>query len=232
LRARCGGWFLLLVERGGLGLRALLLLVLRAFFFAAAVWSFALAALAFALCRRALLARLCPCALLRRAFLAACRGLALDAFSLRLLLPRAGLAPVPRRPRLQACFRGRQRAAGSGKSAVGLRCVDCAGSHLQHHLLVVAQIHRRQLGILLPPLGDVRLVALVALQEMVFAKVSQNVGALLGHQHAGILGIGQVDLGDLLGEMLVVGVQLRHQALVDRHARLARAAAGRRDRCR
>jgi hypothetical protein len=45
-----------------------------------------------------------------------------------------------------------------------------AWSHLQHHLLVVAQIHRRQLRILLPPLGDVRLVALVALQEPVFAK--------------------------------------------------------------
>jgi hypothetical protein len=38
--------------------------------------------------------------------------------------------------------------------------------------------------------------------------MSQNVGALLGHQHARVFGIGQVDLGDLLGDVLAVGVQL------------------------
>ena len=94
--------------------------------------------------------------------------------------------------------------------------------HLQHHLLVVAQIHRRQLGILQPPLGNVRLVALVAFEESVFAKMSQDVGALLGHQHPGILGIGEVNLRDLIGEVLIVGVQLRQQAFVHGHPRRSR----------
>ena len=52
--------------------------------------------------------------------------------------------------------------------------------------------------------------------------MGQNVGALLGHQHAGILGIGQIDLGDLVGELLTAGVQIGQQALIDCHARLAR----------
>ncbi len=97
-----------------------------------------------------------------------------------------------------------------------------ARRHLQHHLVVVAQIHRREMRILLAPLRDVRLIALVTLKEMIFAEVRQNVGALLGHQHARIFGIGQVDLRDLLGVVLAVGVQLRHQPQVHRHARLAR----------
>ena len=98
-------------------------------------------------------------------------------------------------------------------------------SHLKNNLLVVAQIDGGEFGILLPPLGDVRLVALVALEEVILAEVGQNVAALLGHEHARVFGVGQVDLGDLFGKMLTVGVQLGHQALVDGHARLARGQA-------
>ena len=69
-----------------------------------------------------------------------------------------------------------------------------ARSQLQHDLLVIAQIHAGELGKLTTPIHDVRLVTLVALQELVLAEVSQNVATLLGHQHAGVLRIGQVDL--------------------------------------
>ena len=103
----------------------------------------------------------------------------------------------------------------------GLRCLF-AGGHLQHHLIVVAQIDRREMRILLTPLGDMRLEALVAIKEMIFAKVRQNVGALLGHQHARVFRIGEVNLRDLLGVVLAVGVQLGHHAQVYVHARLAR----------
>ena len=88
--------------------------------------------------------------------------------------------------------------------------------------MLVAQIDGGEPGILLTPLCDVGFVALVALEEMVFAEVGEDVCALLGHEHAGVFGIGEVDLGDLLGEVLIVGVELGHQAAVERHAPLAR----------
>ena len=66
------------------------------------------------------------------------------------------------------------------------------------------------------------LVALVALKEMIFAEVGENVSALLRHQHPRIFRIGEINFRDLLGEVLAVGVKLRHQARVHRHAPLAR----------
>ena len=76
--------------------------------------------------------------------------------------------------------------------------------------------------ILLPPLCDVRLVPLVALKEMILAKMRQNVRALLRHQHARIFRIGQVNFRNLLRVVLSVSVEFRDQPLVKSHARPAR----------
>ncbi len=76
--------------------------------------------------------------------------------------------------------------------------------------------------ILLPPLRDVRFVPLVAPHEVVLAEVRQDVRALLGNEHTRIFRIGEVDLGNLLGVVPAVRVQLRHEAQVNCHARLAR----------
>jgi len=88
--------------------------------------------------------------------------------------------------------------------------------------MFVAKIDGGKLGILLTPLCDVGLVTLVALEEMVFAEVGEDVCAGLGHENASVLGIGEVNLGDLLGEVLMVGIELGHEAAIERHAPLAR----------
>ena len=72
------------------------------------------------------------------------------------------------------------------------------GRHLQNNLMVVAQVNSRELGILLAPLRDVRCVALVALEEVVFSEMCQDICALRRHQHARVFRVGEVDLGDLL----------------------------------
>jgi len=46
--------------------------------------------------------------------------------------------------------------------------------------VIVAQIDGGKFWILLPPLSDVRTIALVALKEMIFAEVGEDVSALLG----------------------------------------------------
>ena len=75
-------------------------------------------------------------------------------------------------------------------------------------MIFVAEIDGGELGILLAPLGDVGFVTLVTLEEAVVAEVGENVHALLGEEDAGILRVCQVDFGDLLGEVLAVGVEL------------------------
>ena len=98
--------------------------------------------------------------------------------------------------------------------------------------MLIAQIDRGQTGILLTPLRDVRLVALVALKEMIFAEVGEDVFALLGHEHAGVFRIGEVDLGDLLGEVLIVGIEICHEAAIKRHPSLARCGRVAGHQCR
>ena len=104
----------------------------------------------------------------------------------------------------------------------GLRTAG-AGSHLQDHLLLVAQIHRREMGVLLAPLVDVGLVALITRQKLVVAEVGENVGALLGHEHhPRVFRIGEIDFGYLLGQVLAGAVEIADQSSVDRHAGFAR----------
>ena len=88
--------------------------------------------------------------------------------------------------------------------------------------MLVAQIDGGQLGILLPPFGDVLFVALIALEEVIFAQVRQNVGSLFRHQNARIFRIGEVDLRNLLGVVLAVDVKFAHHPRIHRHARLPR----------
>ena len=97
-----------------------------------------------------------------------------------------------------------------------------AGCHFKNNLVIVAQIDGREFWILLTPLSDVRAIPLVALKEMIFAEVGQNVSALLRHLHPRIHRIGEINFRNLLGVVLPVGVKLRHEAQVDGHARLAR----------
>ncbi len=76
------------------------------------------------------------------------------------------------------------------------------------------------------------LVALVALKEMIFAEVGEDVRALLRHQHARIFRIGEVDFGNLFGVALAVGVEVAHQALIDAPCAPGAMQACRRDQCR
>src|SRR6185437_4974940 len=48
--------------------------------------------------------------------------------------------------------------------------------------------------------------------------MSEDVSSLLGHEDAGVLGIGEVDLGDLLRVVLTGRVEIGHHAHVDGHA--------------
>ena len=71
-----------------------------------------------------------------------------------------------------------------------------ARRHLQNDPVIVvveAQIHRPELRILLSPRSDIRLVALEAFEKFLFAKMRQNVRSLLGHDHARIFRIGEID---------------------------------------
>src|ERR1700753_2158180 len=70
--------------------------------------------------------------------------------------------------------------------------------HLQHYLLGITQIHGGKVRILLAPLGNMCLVTLVAIKKMIVAEMRENVAALLWHEHAGVLRISQVDLGELV----------------------------------
>jgi len=110
------------------------------------------------------------------------------------------------------------RIGSCGRRANGGSCDGCAGRHGQDHLLVVAQVDGGEMGILLTPLGDVGLVALVALEEVIFTEVGQDVRTLLGHEDAGVFGVSEVDFGDLFGQVLGSGVQLGEEAAVDGHA--------------
>ena len=139
----------------------------------------------------------------------------------------------PRMASMVRCYRQAADDSDSGLAVVGggLRSAG-AGRHFQNHLLLVAKIDRGEMRILLAPLRDVRLVALIAGEELVVAEVGENVGALLGHQHARVFGIGEVDFGDLLGKALPGAVEFADEAPVDRHARLARCQRIAADRCR
>ena len=75
---------------------------------------------------------------------------------------------------------------------------------------------------MLTPLGNVRLVTLVALQEVILAEVRENVGSLLRHEDARIFGVGEIDFGNLLRKMLPARVEFAHEPLIHSHARLAR----------
>ena len=109
--------------------------------------------------------------------------------------------------------------------AIGIRLsMANSGGHIKHHLVLVAQIDGGQVWILLAPLGDVILVALETLEEVIFAKVRENVGALLRHQHARIFRVGQIDLGELFGIALAIAVEFAHQSADRRPCAPARDA--------
>ena len=139
-----------------------------------------------------------------------------------LQLPVAAGAHASQRP----CSLRRMMQLAVRRSLHSLLPPACAmsgsGSHLQHHLLFIAQVHCRQFGILLTPLGNVLLIVLVTLQKMLLAKVSQNLDRPARASARGCppdrSGLSPKSASE---SFCAVRVQFLQQALINRHPRLA-----------
>jgi len=87
--------------------------------------------------------------------------------------------------------------------------------------VVVAQIDGRQMGILLFPLRDVRLVVVPPGQEVVIAEMEEKVGAFRGNGGPHIVRVRKIHFAHLCGEVLAGRIQLADETLIDLHASAA-----------
>ncbi len=112
------------------------------------------------------------------------------------------------------------RGSGLAGGAVASPVVGAvgAGLHLEDDLALVAHVDGGELGVLGAPLGEELLEALVAGEEVGVAEVHEDVGPALGDEGFDVLGIGEVDLAELGGDLFAGAVEAGGEAGVELHA--------------